>query len=165
MDKKALGFRLGASDYLVKPLDEQAVLDSLKNLIRTNGGKALKKLLVIDDDHSVIDMVTQLLEEEGFSIEDATDGSAALEKLKTFSPDVILLDLLMPRMDGFEFLETFRKKKKNRHIPIIILTAKSLTNSEIKKLDKQVSEIIQKQGLESKKLIGEIRKTIGEGIK
>jgi PAS domain S-box-containing protein len=164
VDKKALGFRLGASDYLVKPLNEKAVLESLNSLVQAKGGTATKRVLVVDDDHTVIDMVSQLLDGEGFSIEEAANGVNALEKLESFSPDVILLDLLMPKMDGFEFLEIFHKIEKYREIPIIILTAKSLSNAEMTKLDDHVSEIIQKQGLESKRLITEIRKTIGKGI-
>jgi len=70
----------------------------------------------------------------------------------------------MPKMDGFEFLEKFHKKKRQREIPVIILTAKSLSNAEMKKLGQHVSEIIQKQGLESNRLVKEIRKSIEEGI-
>jgi len=155
---------LGASDYLVKPLNEKAVLESLKGLVKARSGDESKKVLIVDDDPAVVDMVSQLLDGEGFSIEEADNGISALEKLEKFSPDVILLDLLMPKMDGFEFLEKFHKIEKHQGIPIIILTAKSLSNAEMKKLDEHVSEIIQKQGLESKTLITEIRKTIGKGI-
>jgi PAS domain S-box-containing protein len=159
VDKKALGFRLGASDYLVKPLNEKAVINSLSNLVASKGVSEKKRILVIDDDHTVIDMVRQLLEDEQHLIEDAADGEIALAKLRDFSPDLILLDLLMPNMDGFEFLEKFRQTKKNKEIPVIILTAKSLSTREIKVLENQVSEVIEKQGLEGKKLISEISKS------
>jgi PAS domain S-box-containing protein len=160
IDNKPMGFRLGASDYLVKPLSERAVLDALERLAKSNGGVHPRKLLVVDDDPKVVDMVQQMLEGEDFVIENAVDGLDALAHLDTSQPDAILLDLLMPRMDGFQFIDELRGRSLSRSIPIIVLTAKSLTTEEQLQLEKSVVAIIQKQGLGSDTLIEKIRQTV-----
>jgi CheY-like chemotaxis protein/anti-sigma regulatory factor (Ser/Thr protein kinase) len=160
VDNKPMGFRLGASDYLVKPLSEKSVLDALQRLAKSNGGVRPRKLLVVDDDPKVFDMVQQMLDGEGFAIESAADGVEALTHLKGNQPDAILLDLLMPRMDGFQFIEELQKHPQLRAIPIIVLTAKSLSNEEQAQLENSVAKIIKKQGLGSETLIKEIRQIV-----
>src|SRR6266571_2301272 len=96
VDNRELGYRLGASDYLLKPFDRDAVVAALARIAPHHG-----RLLVVDDDPQVVDMVRQLLEGEPYQVEAAGDGQEALEAISRRRPDVILLDLLMPRMDGF----------------------------------------------------------------
>jgi CheY-like chemotaxis protein len=141
---------------LVKPLSEKSVLDALERLAKSNGGVHPHKLLVVDDDPKVADLVQQTLEGEDFVIETSGDGAQALSHILVSKPDAILLDLLMPRMDGFQFIEEMRKHPKLRTIPIIVLTAKSLSNDEQAQLENSVAKIIQKQGLGSETLIKEI---------
>jgi len=160
VDNKPMGFRLGASDYLVKPLSERAVLDALERLARSNGGVKPRKLLVVDDDPKVVDLVQQMLEGEGFAIETAEDGIEALLHIEGSQPDAILLDLLMPRMDGFQFIDKLRERPQSRSIPIIVLTAKSLSNEEQTQLEKSVAAIVKKQGLGSGALIQKIRQIV-----
>jgi CheY-like chemotaxis protein len=160
VDNKAMGFRLGASDYLVKPLNEKSVLEALDRLAKSNGGVRPRKLLVVDDDPKVIDLVQQMLEGEDFVIETAKDGREALTHAEASKPDVILLDLIMPKLDGFEFIEEIHKITKLRNIPIIVLTAKSLTGDEQSQLQKSVAAIVKKQGLEGEILIHEIQKLV-----
>ena len=160
VDNKPMGFRLGASDYLVKPLNEKSVLDALRRLAKSNGGVGPRKLLVVDDDPKVVDMVQQMLDGEGFAIESAADGVEALTHLKGNQPDAILLDLLMPRMDGFQLIDEIHKQPRLGAIPIIVLTAKSLSNEEQAQLEKSVASIVQKQGLGSETLIKEIHQIV-----
>jgi PAS domain S-box-containing protein len=160
VDKKAMGYRLGASDYLVKPLEEGAVLAALERLAHSNGGVPPKRVLVVDDDPQIVDMVSQLLEDSQYAVESAPDGQIALKLIEQQQPDAILLDLLMPRLDGFGVLEKLQENKSYRHIPVIVLTAKSLTAKETAVLEKRVSRIIQKQGLEGRALIRELQKAV-----
>ncbi|MGD2159003.1 MAG: GAF domain-containing protein, partial [Anaerolineales bacterium] len=90
VDKKALGYRLGAADYLVKPLGEQDVLAALARLTVENGGVPPKRILVVDDDAKVIDMVNQLLEDTDYVIESAQNGEVALEMIEHDPPDAVL---------------------------------------------------------------------------
>jgi PAS domain S-box-containing protein len=160
VDNKPMGFRLGASDYLVKPLSEKSVLDALERLAKSNGGVHPHKLLVVDDDPKVADLVQQTLEGEDFVIETSGDGAQALSHILLSKPDAILLDLLMPRMDGFQFIEELQKHPQLRAIPIIVLTAKSLSNEEQAALENSVAKIIKKQGLGSETLIKEIHQIV-----
>jgi PAS domain S-box-containing protein len=165
VDKKALGFRLGAADYLVKPLDGEAVLASLEQLRQIGKGPSPRRVLVVDDDPHVLSMVCQLLEGEPYEVETAADGIAALESVATRLPDVILLDLVMPRLDGFGVVKKLRHDRDYQHIPIIVLTAKSLTTDEAVHLEESVAKVIQKEGLEAEHLIRELQKALSASSK
>lgn len=153
VDKKALGYQLGAADYLVKPLDRQSVLSALNRLARQKGGVPPKRVLVVDDDDQVIDLVRQLLGESPYVLDVATDGVAALAAVERQPPDVILLDLMLPRLDGFGVIEHLRSHR----IPIIVLTAKLLSTAELTWLHERVAQVVQKQGLAQESLLGELR--------
>jgi signal transduction histidine kinase/response regulator of citrate/malate metabolism len=159
VDKKSLGYRLGAFDYLVKPFDQNVILSVLARL-RSTSSPDEGRLLVVDDDPQVIDLVRQMLEDEPFEIVAAVDGQEALEKVAQQRPDIILLDLMMPRLDGFGVLEHLRQHPPYQDIPIVVLTAKSLTGQEAVRLQEGVSKIIQKQGLERETLLQELRRVL-----
>ncbi|MBI1876720.1 MAG: response regulator, partial [Chloroflexi bacterium] len=156
VDKKTLGYRLGAADYLIKPLDNEAVLAALQRLA-ANGGPRQGLLLVVDDDPHVIELVHQLLEGEPFQVESAPDGRAALEAIARHRPDVLLLDLLMPHLDGFDVIEHLRQNPLQPPLPIIVFTAKSLTADETVRLQESVAGVIKKGSLERETLIQEVR--------
>jgi CheY-like chemotaxis protein/anti-sigma regulatory factor (Ser/Thr protein kinase) len=153
VDNKDLGYRLGASDYLLKPFDREAIFAALTRIDPSHRGR----LLVVDDDPQVIDLVRQLLEDEPYEVIAATDGHEALEAIAQHPPHVILLDLLMPRMDGFTVIEHLQRDPQYRQIPIIVLTAKTLTAIEQVMLEQSVRTVIQKRGLERDRLIQELR--------
>jgi signal transduction histidine kinase/CheY-like chemotaxis protein len=152
VDNKDLGYRLGAFDYLLKPFDREAILGTLAHIPPQQG-----RLLVVDDDPQVIDLVRQLLEGEPYEIATATDGQEALEAIAEKRPDVILLDLLMPRMDGFGVIDQLQQDPQSRHIPVIVLTAKALTATERATLDQTVRTVIQKRGLDRETLLLELQ--------
>ena len=152
VDQKDLGSRLGAFDYLLKPFDREAILAVLRRL-----SPAHHRLLVVDDDPYVVDLVHQLLADQPYEIEAASDGQAALEAIARFQPDVILLDLLMPRLDGFGVLSYLQHTPRYRDIPVIVLTAKTCTAEEQALLHARVRTVLQKQGLERDGLLQEVR--------
>ncbi len=152
VDNKVLGYRLGASDYLIKPFDRDTILAALAHVPPQQGC-----LLAVDDDPHVVDLVCQMLEGEPYEIVSAADGQAALEAIAQRQPDVILLDLLMPRMDGFALLEQLQQDPQFQQIPVIVLTAKTLTVPEQALLEQSVRTVIQKHGLDRETLIQELR--------
>jgi CheY-like chemotaxis protein len=152
VDQKDLGSRLGAFDYLLKPFDREAILAVLRRL-----SPAHHRLLVVDDDPYVVDLVHQLLADQPYEIEAASDGQAALEAIARHQPDVILLDLLMPRLDGFGVLSYLQHTPRYRDIPVIVLTAKTCTAEEQALLHARVQTVLQKQGLERDGLLQEVR--------
>jgi CheY-like chemotaxis protein len=162
VDKKTLGYRLGAADYLVKPLDADEVLESLA---RAAGKQQAPQLLVVDDDPDVIDMIKQLLGESPYRIETAADGEQALEAVRSAPPDIILLDLLMPNLDGFGVIEELRMHPETIRIPIIILTAKTVTRADMESLRDRIYAIVQKQGLQGDALLAQIEAAMAEGSK
>ncbi len=160
VDKKALGYELGAADYLVKPLDEEEVLSALRRLSEANGDSLPKHLLIVDDDPQVADMVRQLLADAPYQVSTAADGLKALDSIKRQAPDAILLDLMMPRLNGFEVLARLQQEEKYRDIPVIVLTARSLSASETTVLQESASQVIQKQGLAAETLVTELQKAL-----
>ena len=156
IEKKALGYQLGATDYLVKPLDGSLLLGKLNHLARQR--ETALHLLVVDDNADVRDMVSQLIEGLSYILELATDGIEAVEAVQRKKPDIILLDLMMPRLDGFGVLSWLRQQESYQNIPVIVLTAKTLTPEEVQQLQSSMVQVIQKQGLEAGQLIEQLRK-------
>ncbi|MCZ6873445.1 MAG: response regulator, partial [bacterium] len=155
IDQKDLGYRLGAFDYLLKPFDHDSILSTLARISSRQG-----RLLVVDDDPLVIELVRQLLEGERYDIEAASDGLAALKMVKEHRPDIILLDLMMPHLDGFGVIEALQQDDRGRTIPVIVLTAKTLSQEEKSLLQQQVLTVIQKGGLERQVLMQELRTSL-----
>jgi CheY-like chemotaxis protein len=161
-DNKPLGYRLGAADYLVKPLMEsevQAALErlSIKDSLQSttenaDTGESFshqgKRLLVVDDDPQVIDLISQLLQDSSYTIRTASDGEAALQAVAEQHPDVILLDLLMPNLDGFGVLDALQSKPETAEIPVIVITAKTLSEAEAERLQQRAYSVIQKSSLQ-----------------
>lgn len=118
------------------------------------------RLLVVDDDPDVIDLARQWLTAPDYVVEAVADGMAAVEAVGRQPPDVILLDLLMPRLDGFEVIERLRQDPATRDLPIIVLTAKTLEAAENAWLHTRVAQVIQKQGFASETLLIELRRVL-----
>lgn len=156
MDKKALGLRLGAAAYLLKPLDAAIVKDTINQVLGTNNHQA-KKVLVVDDDPNILDLLQQVFAETEFTFASAADGTAAVEAIQTNKPDILLLDLVMPKMDGFEVIEHLRSQPETRSLPVIVISAKDLSPEEIHQLNNTVQAIMQKQSLAGGELLEEIR--------
>jgi CheY-like chemotaxis protein len=159
VDKKALGFRLGASAYLLKPLNPEAVLDALRRVTEQEGHPA-RHVLVVDDDPHVADMLHQLLPEKDFILEAAFDGVAGLEAIERRRPDVVLLDLMMPRLDGFGVIQKLRQDPGTQSLPIIVISAKELTLEESTRLKESAAYVMRKQGFDSERLLSEINKAL-----
>jgi signal transduction histidine kinase/CheY-like chemotaxis protein len=158
VDRTDLGFRLGAADYLVKPFDSQALIGAVARV-----APHCRRILVVDDDPNVPELVRQLFEGEHFTIDWAADGAAGLEYLAQVRPDVILLDLVMPRMDGLAFLDALERNAAYKEIPVIMLTAESLSPTDRRMLQERVLGLIEKRGLDREALIQELRRVLPVG--
>jgi GAF domain-containing protein/CheY-like chemotaxis protein len=140
VDQKKRGYALGAADYLVKPVDRTKLLETLTGICGSTAGRAL----LVDDDAVVRRSVRQALDPIGWQVGEAENGQVAVEALIAARPDVIILDLMMPEMDGFEFLDELRGRPDWRDIPVVIITAKDLTDEDRSRLNGGVERIIQK---------------------
>ena len=140
-DDRDLGYMLGATEYLVKPVNREKLVRLLRQYM-INGDS--KDVLVVDDDEGTRRAITQTLHKQGWRVNQAENGVQALEQLDKHKPAVILLDLMMPEMDGFEFLEQFQANDQWQNITVIVLTAKDLTPEERDLLNGGVEKVLAK---------------------
>jgi CheY-like chemotaxis protein len=152
VDEKQRGYTLGATEYLVKPVDRE----KLASTLRTICGRSAGALLLIDDDESARSVVRQSMEREGWSVVEASNGRVGLERLRDARPDAIVLDLVMPEMDGFEFVAELREHSEWRDIPVIVITALDLSEEDHRRLNGEVERIIQKSGQGREHLLREV---------
>ncbi|HXA84565.1 MAG TPA: response regulator, partial [Candidatus Dormibacteraeota bacterium] len=159
VDQKQLGFSLGAAEYLVKPVSKEILLEALSRHI-ISGGKTSFTCLIIDDDQETLHLVSEILHSVGCAPVAIDNGKSALEFLKEHKVDVILLDLLMPEMDGFEVLRRLKESPELQDLPIVIITAKEITQAERELLERQSHALIQKGGKWEDQLLTSIREVI-----
>ena len=151
VDDKNLGYALGASDYLTKPLDRERLLSVLNKYRRD------APVLVVDDDAALRELMRRVLEGAGYTVVEAENGRVALERLRTMAPGVILLDLMMPEMDGFDVVAEVRRHEAWRAIPIVVVTAKDLTAEDRQRLNGRVERMLQKGAYTRDTLLAEVR--------
>ncbi|MCG6876342.1 MAG: GAF domain-containing protein [Betaproteobacteria bacterium] len=138
IDNQNLGYALGAADYLMKPIDRERLIEALAKFRRD------LPILIVDDDPVLRELLRRILEKDGYAVVEAGNGREALERLEAVSPGLILLDLMMPEMDGFELAERLRANESWRTIPILVITAKELTAEDRRRLNGSVQRILQK---------------------
>jgi PAS domain S-box-containing protein len=142
-----VGYALGALEYLVKPIEKQhlcSVLDRYKPAEKQGEGISPGHILLIDDDEMVRKTYVEALGESGWSISEAENGTRGLEIVAESPPDVILLDLIMPEMDGFQFIDKLRREPIWNTIPILLITSKDLTPQEYRYLSDRTQQIYPK---------------------
>jgi CheY-like chemotaxis protein len=140
VDEKKLGFYLGASAYLVKPVDEEQLRDTVTKLVAEN-----KTILIIDDDADAREIVVHHLQQIGpYRLLEAKNGLEGLQRIAEQRPDLIILDLMMPEVDGFALLNQLDEQPELRELPVVVITAKSLTREEQERLNQRVQGLIAK---------------------
>jgi CheY-like chemotaxis protein len=159
MDDKEKGFALGADDYLLKPID----WNHLKRVLdRYCGAEAKQSILIVDDDLETRRLLRRQLEQDGWSVGEAEHGQQALERLRDDPPQLILLDLMMPVMNGFEFLLAREEQPEWRTIPVIVLTARDPGSADVEQLQGSVARILCKGSYTHDELLAEIRRRLGD---
>jgi CheY-like chemotaxis protein len=151
LDDRNLGYALGASDYLTKPIDRERLVSVLGRY------RSDLPVLVVDDDADFRVLARRMLEREGYTVIEADSGRAALDRLRNTVPGVVLLDLMMPEMDGFDFVATVRADATWRTVPIVVITAKNLSPEDHERLNGSVARVLQKGALSRETLLGEVR--------
>ncbi len=157
IDDKNRGFTLGASDYLTKPVHPDRLMAILRKF-RPDGCPG--SVLIIEDDEPSRELLRRLLERDGWEADEAPNALIGLEKVAEAIPSLILLDLMMPEMDGFEFVSRLRANERYRSIPIVVLTAMTLTPEEKKQLSEHVTKIAYKASTSWTALISELAKIV-----
>ncbi len=168
INEQGLGYALGATDYLVKPVD----WDHLKEIIdryrppESRGDprqEASGMVLVVDDDADLRARLRTLLERVGLQVTEAADGQEALAEVDRRVPGLVLLDLMMPVMDGFAFLKALRTRPHGSHVPVVVLTARDMTAEEREALSRQADRVIVKGNVSLRDLAKDLRELAPPG--
>lgn len=154
---REMGLALGAAEHLTKPIDPADLIRVLSRVVLRDGNA---DVLVVDDDPGTREMLRRALTREGWSVREAEDGRTGLEEVARSRPAAILLDLMMPRMDGFQMLAALRRNELTRDVPVVVVTAKDLTREERAWLAGNVYEVFQKGGYERSKLVETLRSMV-----
>lgn len=156
VDEKHLGMTLGATDYLTKPIDFQR----LTALIRDHAERERSHVLVVEDDDRTREILRRTMEKTGWTVTEASNGRTALKMIGQKQPNLILLDLMMPEMDGFEFMRELRQSSSWQGIPVIVITAKDLNSDDRRRLNGEVAQILKKGSYSIQDLHQEIQKVL-----
>jgi CheY-like chemotaxis protein len=157
LEDRTKGYALGADDYLVKPVERE----QLRRVIaRYHHPEEQRSALLVDDDQAVRDTVSHALQSSGWEIQQAENGQEALDQLARHEPSLILLDLMMPVMDGFDFLIEKQANERWRNIPVIVLTAKDLSEDEKHTLSGRVQQVFSKDPQSQDDLLSLVGETV-----
>jgi PAS domain S-box-containing protein len=155
MNETDMGYMLGAAEYLSKPIDRDRLASVMAKHRRATG---TSQVLIVEDDPTTRDVLSRSLVKQGWDVAEAANGRQALERVQHHEPALILLDLMMPEMNGFEFIIELRNHEQWQHVPVVVLTSKDLTNEERTMLTGKVERIVQKGAYSRDSLLREVRK-------
>jgi CheY-like chemotaxis protein len=157
VDEKKLGFTLGAVEYFVKPVNREDLLRALSRIPATSAKAGRSpKILVIDDDKAAADLIEVILEPEGYQVIKSFDGRDGLRKAISEQPDIILLDLIMPEISGFNVAYQLRQQPETSAIPIIVLTSMEIDQETREQMEGYALSMMSKQTFTKKDLLKEI---------
>ncbi|MFA6955262.1 MAG: response regulator [Thermoanaerobaculia bacterium] len=157
IDNRELGFALGAHDYFVKPVDRRRLVDRIRQVTSPVKKRGRTRLLVIDDDSAFRAMLDEELRELGYDIRWASSGEEGLEAARADVPDVVVLDLVMPGMSGFEVAERLKQDSATENIPILVMTSKDLSSSDRSVLQSKIAALVPKGRSSGSRLITAIQ--------
>jgi CheY-like chemotaxis protein len=157
------GYALGAVDYVVKPFSEDKLLEAVRQALAPLDGGKPHKLLVVDDDPDILTLMEEALTFHGYQVSTASGGEDALDQVQASQPDLILLDLRMPGVDGYEVIRRLKSEEATRPIPVIVITASPVDKQrdKVRVLGMGAAQYITKP-LSIEALIREIKRAIVE---
>ena len=161
IDEKSTGYALGAAEYMTKPIDRERLVEMLRKF---RDHASTRPILVVDDDASVRETIRRTLSQDGLKVVEAENGREALERMAERTPSLILLDIIMPELDGFGFMEELRKREEWNQIPVVVLTAKDITAQERARLQGFATTVLQKQEQSQDALIRDVRELIQQVV-
>lgn len=156
VDDRALGLGIGADEYMVKPVKRDALLDFLGRHGGLRPPSERMTVLAVDDDPAALELVKENLEPR-FTVITSSDGRHALDVARRQSPDLVILDLMMPGMNGFEVASALKADKATRKIPIVVLTAKDMNEDDKARLSGNVASVVRKGADATTELVGWIQ--------
>jgi CheY-like chemotaxis protein len=162
LDDAETAFALGALAFLVKPVGRKDLLDAVANAVRTPAG-VTPTVLLVDDDPQVLAIMAPMLEQGGYRALTAGGGREGIQQACEHLPHLIVLDLMMPDVNGFDVIATLQDDVRTRGIPIIVLTAKDLTSEDRAYLDGRVQGIQLKRATSARSLVEAVTRVLTSG--
>jgi PAS domain S-box-containing protein len=160
-DQPGLGTALGADEYLIKPVDKATLLAAVERCLQSRGGAApTRTILVVEDDVSTLEMIVELLEAYGYAVSTAADGEQARVNVAQFLPELVILDLVLPKVSGFELLAEWRSNPRTADLPVFVLTSKDLTKEEEKYIHAHAESLLRKQNSWREQLIKQLERVV-----
>lgn len=159
IDQKQVGFALGATDYLIKPIGRSVLLETIHKYVLPHAADD-SSILLVDDDLKTLELLAETLRGAGYETQCVQNGAKALEILSSQTVGAIVLDLLMPEMDGFQVLRHIRQNAALKELPVFVMTAKNLTPEEIALLRQETHALFQKNGSWQQQLLAEVGRVV-----
>jgi PAS domain S-box-containing protein len=159
VDEEKVGFALGAADYLIKPIRKTVLLEAIRKFVPCQGDDDAE-ILIVDDDPRTLEMLEETLRSAGYETQSVQSGARALEVLSSKLVSAVLLDLLMPGMDGFEVIRHVRGQPTLADLPILVMTAKTLAQEDIALISRETQALLQKNGSWQQQLVVEVGRVV-----
>jgi CheY-like chemotaxis protein len=161
VDQPAIGTALGADEYLVKPVERAALLAALERCLAARATKwPTRPILVVEDDAPTREVISEMLHREGYSVTTAADGEQARVSVTQSLPELVILDLLLPKVSGFELLSEWRANPRTADLSVFVLTSKELSKDEEKYLRMNSEYLYRKQQAWQDELINQLRRVV-----
>jgi PAS domain S-box-containing protein len=161
VDQPGVGTALGADEYLIKPVDKATLLAAVERCLRSRGGVApARSILVVEDDVPTLEMIVELLKGYGYAVRTATDGAQARASVAQALPELVILDLVLPKMSGFELLAEWRSNPRTADLSVFVLTSKDLTKEEEKYIHAHAESLFRKQNEWRESLIKQLERVV-----
>jgi signal transduction histidine kinase/CheY-like chemotaxis protein len=165
VDQPGVGTALGADEYLVKPVDKATLLAAVERCLRSRGGAApTRAILVVEDDASTREMIEELLAARGYQVITAVDGAQARARVAHALPELVILDLVLPKMSGLELLAEWRGSPRTADLPVFVLTSKDLTKEEEKYIRAHAESLFRKQNSWREPLMRQLERIISPQV-
>lgn len=159
VDQPGMGALLGADEYIVKPVEKVALLAAMQRCLNHRGQiESIQNILLVEDDAPAREFIAELLSKQGYSVCTAADGAKALTRMASLPPELVILDLILPQVSGFELLAEWRSASRTRDIPVFVLTSKDLTREETDYLMKNTAALFRKQEPWQETLLRQLRR-------
>jgi len=163
--ERDLALALGAAEFIRKPVEYEELARRVKRYVdnRKDTG-ALPQVLVVEDDPSMRELLVRLLARMDIRADEAQNGREAIEYVRAQIPDLVLLDLMMPEMDGFQFLTWLRADPELTNIPVVVITARDLSPEEQERLQRSTQEIIQKGAFDQSQFLSIVQNALASTV-
>jgi CheY-like chemotaxis protein len=169
MDQPGVGAALGADEYLIKPVSKKTLLDAVERCLQSRGVAApARAILVVEDDPSIREIIVELLQAHGYAVNTAADGAQARASVAQSLPELVILDLVLPKMSGLELLAEWRGNPRTAEVPVFVLTSKDLSKEEERYINAHAESLFHKQNSWREPLIKQLERvitaTVWEGV-